>query len=177
VIEWDGDVIAYVHLSRHWGSSPEDRRRIVSEYAGSRGALVDALPSLFEAGNLDLIEFRVPGHDRELQHLLRRRGLETRPGTIEGHTVRLLDLPRLMRGLRPYVAARLPSAEARRLAFEQRDDACVFAFGDEEVALDLSRSAALVLGAPAGPRVGGELGRVLNSLFPLPFALPGLNYV
>jgi hypothetical protein len=177
VIEWDGDVIAYVHLRRHWGSPPEERRRIVSEYAGSRVALVDALPSLFEAGDLELIEFRAPSYDCELAHLFRRRGLEMRPGTIADHTIRLLDLPRLMRRLRSYVVARLRSTQARRMVFEQRDDICIFALGKEKVEMGLARSARLVLGGPKAPQVEGELGGVLNSLFPLPFPMPGLNYV
>ncbi len=177
VIEWSGDIVAYVCLSRHWRTSPEDRRRIVAEYAGSRAALGAALPSLFEAGEFEQIEFRAPRWDRELAHLFERQGLELRPTTLAGHTMRLLDLPRLMQRLRPYVAARLRSAPARRLRFEQRGSVCVFALGDEKADLDLALSAKLVLGGPGAPRVGGELGRVLGTLFPLPLPMPGLNYV
>jgi GNAT superfamily N-acetyltransferase len=177
IIERAGSALAYMRLSRYWGAPAGDRRRVLAEYAGSRAALVDALPSLFEAGEFKQIEFWAPHHDREMAHLLDQRGMELRPRTIADHTIRLLDLPRLMQRLRPYVAARLRRAEARGLRFEQRERGCVFALGDEKVELDLAQSAKLVLGGPGTPRVEGELGSVLNSLFPLPFPLPGLNYV
>jgi GNAT superfamily N-acetyltransferase len=177
VIEWAGDVVGYVLLSRYWGSPRGDRRRRVAEYAGSRAALVDALPSLLEAGDLRQIEFQGPSCDRELARLFERQGLELFASTIDDHTIRLLDLPRLMQRLRPYVDARLRSAQARRLAVQQRDGDCTFALGEEAVDLDLARSAALVLGGPKAPQVEGELGRALASLFPLPLPLPGMNYV
>ncbi len=177
VIEWDGDVAAYLLLSRHWGSPPQDRRRMAAEYAGSRAALVDALPSLFEAGGFERIGFRAPGCDRDLAQLLARQGLDLRPGTIPDHTVRLLSLPGLMRRLRASIAGRLPRAQARWLAFEQREDMCVFALGEERIELGLAKSAALLLGGPEAPQVGGELGRALGALFPIPFPLPGMNYV
>jgi len=177
VIEWEGSPAAYVLLSRHWGHSPEDRRRHVTEYAGSRAALADGLPALFEASGLEQIEFAVPTHDRELPGIFTRQGLGLKPGTLEAHTIRLLDLPRLMRQLRPYVAARLTRSEARQLCFRQGEGGCAFALGEEELELNLPQSAALVLGGPEAPEVGGELGRVLGSLFPVPFPMPGMNYV
>jgi len=177
VIDSNGSPAAYVVLSRHWGTSPENRRRIAAEYAGSRAALADALPALFEAGGYEQIEFAVPTHDRELAGIFARLGLGLRPGTLEDHTIRVLDVHRLMRRLGPYVAARLPRLQARRLSFVQEEDGCIFRLGDEKVGLSLAKSAALVLGGPKAPKVPGELGRVLASLFPVPFPMPGMNYV
>ena len=177
VIDSNGSPATYVVLSREWGTPPESRRRNVSEYAGSRAALADGLPGLFEAGGYEQIEFAVPTHDRELAGIFARQRLGLRPGTVEDHTIRLLDVNRLMRRLGPYVAARLPRSEARGLSFGQEDDGCIFRLGDEKVELGLAKSAALVLGGPEAPKVPGELGRVLASLFPVPFPMPGMNYV
>jgi hypothetical protein len=149
----------------------------VTEYAGSRTALLEGLPSLFEASGFERITLRAPAWDGELAYLVDRAGLAVKPTTLPEHTIRLLDLPRLMRRLRSYTAERLSRADARGLTFEQEGSRCTFGFGDETLELDLRQAGALVLGGPEAPRVEGELGRVLASLFPLPFPLPGLNYV
>jgi len=167
---------AYLLLARDWSVGHDDPQRIVGEYAGSRAALVEVLPLILEQSGLKLISFDFPAHDRELAYLLTRQGIELARKTIRDHTIRLLDLPTLMRRLRPYVMARLGRNEARQLSFEQ-GDGCVFGYGPEEVVLDLARSAALVLGGPRPPRVRGELGRMLGSVFPMPLPLPGMNYV
>ncbi|UCC68788.1 MAG: GNAT family N-acetyltransferase [Armatimonadota bacterium] len=177
VIECGGEVAAYVLLSRPWGTPRDHPRRLATEYAGSRAALVEGLPSLFESSGFERITFRAPQWDREMAYLFRRAGLDGKPATLLDHTIRLLDLPRLMRRLRPYVAARLLRAESRRLTFEQEGHRCVFALGDEMVELGLKEACALVLGGPEAPQVEGELGRVLAALFPLPCPLPGMNYV
>ncbi|MBN1628674.1 MAG: GNAT family N-acetyltransferase, partial [Thermoleophilia bacterium] len=177
VIEGEGDVVAYVVLSRDWGHPPESRERWVSEYAGVRGALAEGLPSLLEAADVDEIEFRAPQWDRELTHVLHGADLRLAAGTLWEHTTRLLDLPLLMRRLRPYLAARLTRKEMRTLAFAQTEKECVFTRGDEALTLDVGKATALVLGGPEAPAVHTELGESLNVLFPIPFPLPGMNYV
>jgi GNAT superfamily N-acetyltransferase len=177
IVERQGAPEAYVILSREWGTPPEDPRRNVSEYAGSRGALVDALPSLFEVGQLERITFPAPIYDLELGDLLEGMGEVLRPGTMEGHTIRMISLPTLMQRLKPYLSARLARSELRRLALEQEADRCTFRFGGDRVDLDLASCAALVLGGPEAPRMEGEIGRVLASLLPLAFPMPGMNYV
>ncbi len=177
VMEFGGKVAAYVLLSRPWGTPPDHPRRLVAEHAGSRSALLEGLPSLFKASGFQQITLRAPEWDREMAYLLTRAGLALEPTTLPEHTIRLLDLPRLMRRLRFYRAERLSRADVRRLVFEQEGPHCIFAFGGEKLELDLRRAAALVLGGPEAPQVEGELGRVLALLFPLPFPLPGLNYV
>lgn len=177
VIECGGEVAAYVLLSRPWGRPRNHPRRLVVEYAGSREALLESLPSLFETSGFERITLRAPAWDRELVYLLKRAELAPKPTTLPEHTIRLLDLPRLMRRLRSYTAERLSPADVRGLTFEQEGSRCIFGFGDEKLELDLRRAAALVLGGPEAPLVEGQLGRVVASLFPVPFPLPGLNYV
>ncbi len=92
-------------------------------------------------------------------------------------THRLIDLPGLMRKLRPYLRERLERRDLRRLSFEQEGERCVFAYGDERVECSLSEAAPLVLGGPAAPEVSGDLGRVLSGILPVPFPMPGFNYM
>jgi GNAT superfamily N-acetyltransferase len=177
VIEAGGEVVAYLTLSRDWGEPRESPQRWVSEYAGVRAALVEGLPSLMEAAELEGVQFRAPRWDRELADRLRAEGLRLSSGTLWEHTIRLLDLPMFMRKLRPYAAARLPRAELRALAFEQTAEGCVFRQGEESLELDVGKATALVLGGPAAPKLKGEAGKALGRLFPIPFPLPGMNYV
>ncbi len=177
IIEWAGEVAAYLLLSRPWGTPADHPHRLVTEYAGSRTALLEGLPSLFDASGFERITLRAPAWDRELAYLLDRARLVRKSTTLPEHTIRLLDLPRLMRRLRPYAAERLSRGEVRALTFEQEGLRCTIAFGGETLELDLGRAAALVLGGPGARPVEGELGRLLASLFPVPFPLPGLNYV
>ncbi len=171
-----GDVLAYVTLGRDWGERHDAPRRLVGEYAGSRAALVQALPAIIEASELELITFDFPADDRELAYLFAREGVGMKPSTIKDHTMRLLNLPELMRRLKPYTEARLARSDARKLSFRQGEE-CVFGCGSEEARFDVGRATALVLGGPEASRVGGELGRLLSSIYPIPLPLPGMNYV
>jgi hypothetical protein len=175
LIEAESRPLAYVWLGPIW-STPRSRSRDVCEYAGSRAALVEAMPLILEAGDLEEIGAAVLGHDRELAYLLASRGIELAPVTLAG-TLGLLNLPGLMRDLRPCLAARLSRAERRRLSFDQRGDTCIFAFGDERLELPAPQAALLVLGSPDSPSLSGELGRVLAGIFPVPFPTPGFNSV
>ena len=122
------------------------------------------------------------GSDRELSYLLSRRGIALEPTHVEG-THGILDLPGLMRDMRQYLAARLPRTDLRRLSFGQQGDTCTFGLGDERLELDALQAASasqavrLVLGSPEAPSVGGELGRALSAVFPLPMPMPGFNAV
>jgi predicted N-acetyltransferase YhbS len=176
LIESEGQPLAYLSLRPHPQREGKERSRRVFEYAGSRSAMLDALPALCRAAGLDQIQFRLLGWDRELTYRVAKFGATTRPSRISG-TLRLLDLPGLMRRLRPYLAARLPRVDLRRLSFSQHGDTCTFAFGEEQLQLDLSHAAPLVLGGADAPQVPGDLGRVLSAIFPLPLPLPGFNYV
>lgn len=176
LIEAGGEAMAYVTLTREWEEKPGSRRRVVSEYAGSRSALLEGLPAVFGEAGLDSIRFRVLGHDRELAYMLRRRGIALKAAVLSG-THRLVDLPGLMRRLRPYLAARLPRRELRRLSFDQEGEKCALMYGSERTELALSQAGALVLGGPDAPELSGELAGVLSRVLPVPFPMPGFNYV
>lgn len=167
--------LAFLSLVPPWRS---ERRhtRTVFDYAGPRAALLNALPLVCHAAEIDAIGFRFPRQDRELAYLLSARGLALKPATLSG-THRLLNLPGLLRDLRPYLAARLPADQLRRLSFTQEGERCAIALGPERLDLDLSAAVTLVLGGKAAPSVAGELGEALRAIFPLPFPMPGFNYV
>lgn len=176
LVEQDSRPVAYLCLAHVWGRVPRTVRAL-GEYAGSRAALLDSLELLFSTGSVTELRVAFPQHDEEFTYLCRTRGLALRPGTIPDHTIRILNLPGLMRGLRPYALARLSPAEVRGLRFAQTELACQFAFGDECQEMDLSQAGRLVLGGPGAPNVKGKLGEVLGRILPVPMPLPGLNYV
>ncbi|MFB3880665.1 MAG: GNAT family N-acetyltransferase [Armatimonadota bacterium] len=176
LIEHKGEPVAYALLSLAWRQDPERKVREIHEYAGSRAALVEALPGIIAASGLHEVKVLALGHDRELVWQLEQRGLRPRQRTLGG-THRIIDLPGLMQALRPYLAERLPREELRELAFEQRGEKCAVSLGREKLRMTLSEAAPLVLGGPGAPKAKGELGRVLGAVFPVPFPMPGFNYV
>jgi predicted N-acetyltransferase YhbS len=185
IIETDGRPAAYVMLAIPCGSDPREAKREVHEYAGSRAALLEALPAILDAGEIDEISMRALGHDLEMIYLLRQRGLEPVADPL-GSTHRIIDLPGLMAKLRPYLRERLEGRDMRRLSFAQQGDRCTIAYGGQGVEISLSKAPPLVLGGPGAPPVSGgqgapalsgDLGRVLSTIFPIPFPQPGFNYV
>jgi predicted N-acetyltransferase YhbS len=174
-VDSNGELVAYLSLLPPWR---EEHRptRTVGEYAGCRAAILDALPIIFQQTEIAGISFLVSARDEELAYLLANRGLALKAAALPG-THRLLNLPGLMRDLRPYLAARLTSQVMRPLASDQQEEVCCFLLGQERAEMDLTQAIKLILGGPDAPRIGGELGRALTSIFPLPFPLPGFNYV
>jgi predicted N-acetyltransferase YhbS len=174
LIESEGRPVAYAALAVH--HHEDEHLCWVTEHAGSRGALLDALPLLFEATETPAIVLGALAQDTELRYRFARLGLEVTSRTISG-TMRIINLPGLMDDLRGYVAARVAEADASRLSFAQEGETCTFALGEEAFSCDLSAAARLVCGGPEAPEVPGELGRVLSAIFPLPTIQPGFNYV
>jgi hypothetical protein len=176
LIERGGEPVAYLGLCLGWPRETPVTWRASWEYAGSRAALLDALPAIFAETGLQRIVLCALGHDRELVYLMQRRGWELTPRTLGG-THRLLDVPGMMKLLKPYLSARLPRRDLRQLAFDQNGDRCLLAYGTERLDISLSEAAPLVLGGPDAPQVQGELGRVLARAFPIPFPVPGFDYL
>ncbi len=176
LIESGNKPVAYVMLSLGWPLDPTSRTREVHEYAGSRAALLDALPAICSVAGLDEIGIRALGYDTELIYLLRQRGFELHERTLGG-THRIIDLPGLMKALRPYLAERLTGVELRRLSFGQTETTSAVCYGEERIEMPLSQAAPLMLGGPGGPALSGDLGQLLSAIFPIPFPMPGFNYV
>jgi hypothetical protein len=175
LIEFRGKPTAYLMASWEEIRQPRVGGLHLSEYAGSRAALLDSLPLILSEAEAATIRLRVLGHDREFLHLLCQRGLDLKASTLSG-THRLLDLPGLMRKLRPYLAARMPRRELRQLSFHQEGEVCAFTHGGETVEMSLSQAAPLVFGGPGARQLPDALGQALSQVFPIPFPMPGFNY-
>ena len=176
-IECDGCSLAYLVIRPPWDDRSQEPTRVVMECAGSRAAMLGGLPALFEAEGISRIRLPVAGEDRELIHLLGRLGIGLSPITLPDHTIRILDLPGLMRKLRPHLAGLLSRVELRRLSFDQKGENCTFAYADERAEMNLSEAALVVFEGAEAPRVCGALGRVLSRVFPLPIPAPGCNHI
>ncbi len=176
VIEHDGAPVSYLCLSRIWDLPHDAPVRRFREYAGSRAALLAGLPAVFKATGLSEIQIEFATYDREFSYLATSHGIPLEPDTIYSHTIRLLDLPGLMRALRPYLQARLSPSDLRGLGVEQADGVCRFSLAGEWAELNLSQAGFVVLGGQEAPEIGGALGRLTSAIFPVPVPLPGLNY-
>jgi hypothetical protein len=183
IIEAEGAAVGYIFLRTPWGHAPQDRVREVvigGEWAGSRGALVEALPLLVERLDLAELWLAVAWQDAVLARLLHERGVRGEVSSMPWHTMRILDFPGLMADMQDYVAGRLGEAHLRRLVFCQDGDHYAIACGSERLELDGAGMTRLVFGAPETPEVcpvdrDCDLGRIVDTLFPLPSRLPGLN--
>lgn len=188
MIERSGQALAYLFLGVPYGLDPDAGIRHVSEYAGSRLALAEALPSIVETGNLREIHCPVAWQDFELIHLLQKNGYDGKLAPLNGHTLRILNFPGFMKDLRPVLQVRLDNKLLRGLRFEQKGpllggtgmDRYTIIRGSERLELDGAAMTYLVMGnADAQAEVvpaSGSLAEVIAALFPLPSFLPGLNY-
>jgi hypothetical protein len=162
--------------------------RQVGEYAGSRSALVDAIPVLMTTSNLQDLIWPVAWQDVELIQLLRDGGFQGNMTNLEGHTLRIINFPEFMKDLRPILRARLDAKLLRGLRFEQRgpllggigDDRYTILHGSDRLELDGAAMTRLVMGS-ADPQsesvhAHGALAEIISAIFPLPSFLPGLNY-
>lgn len=173
-IEHGGRPVAYAVLGGYrWR---DERGHWTAEYAGSRAALLEAMPRLFEATGSSLISVQALAQDVELRYRLAEMGVGTEWRTISG-TKRLINLPGLMEDLRDYLAAQLTERDLAGLSFAQEGERCTFALGRERLDLDLSEACRLVCGHPNARTAEGALGRALGAIFPLPTIQAGLNYV
>ncbi len=183
--------VAYVLMGIPWEhmGNPDRRVRVVTEYAGSRTALANALSIILYRWKLDELQWDVPWQDIEVIQLLQELGLEGKAVPLEGHTMRIINFPGLMRDLSPYIQSRLEAPLLRGLRFDQSGpllgpdpgDCFTISRGKDRLELDGAAMTSLVMGDPLTPRERrmhspGALADVVSALFPLPSFLPGLNY-
>jgi GNAT superfamily N-acetyltransferase len=145
-----------------WGGGGQVGVREVVEYAGSRTALVAGLAQAVVQSKLAELRLLIPRQDVDLLQLLRVHAVTGDATPLIGHTMRVVNFPRLMSDLRPYVKARLTQDQRRGLRFEQEGDRCVIVRAHERLELDTATTTPLVMGslAPAGvlTRITGQPG-------------------
>lgn len=188
IIEHAGQAVAYLFVGSPWGVALEAGIRQVSEYAGSRLALADAISTIFLTGGYKELSWPVAWQDMELIRLLQDGGYNHAAAPLDGHTLRIINFPGFMADLRPILRARLDPNLLRGLRFEQSGpllgglgaDWYTITHGSDRLELDGATMTQLILGktdVEAGPiSLPGALAEVIPALFPLPSFLPGMNY-
>jgi GNAT superfamily N-acetyltransferase len=188
IIERAGQAMAYLFLGSPWELEPGAGIRHVSEYAGSRLALADALNTIMATNGIKELTWPVAWQDLEMIRLLQDSGYHGTTMPLYGHTLRIINFPGFMNELRPILRARLDENLLRGLRFEQSGpllgslgaDRYAIIRGSDRLELDGASMTYLIMGnadieaEPITPP--GALAEVIPALFPLPSFLPGLNY-
>ena len=163
----------------------------IIEYGGARRAIAGALKLLLEQYGVKELNFAVPAHDRDLLFILRQAGITIPKTTNFPGTLKLLNLPNLLRNIRPYLEERLGKKTMERFGIEKHDKGFAFHFDHESITIKNEKDlTGLVFGIPdiISPkhepylpkiqisRKKGKLPQALQRVFPLPTLLYGLNY-
>lgn len=188
IVELAGQAVAYLLLGLPYDQNESSGIRHVSEYAGSRAALAQAIKRIVTKDSLQMVHWSVAWQDQELIQLLTDDGNEGSPVPLYGHTLRILNFPHFMKGLRPMLDAHLDAKLLRGLRFEQSGpllgdqggDRYAIVRGRDRLELDGAAMTRLVMGnsdtQAEAIHATGVLDEVVSTLFPLPSFLPGLNY-
>jgi len=190
----DGLPLAYAIIQRPGTErrpSPElGRAARLAEWAGDRGALLDALPALAAHYQVDVLFLPVREGDLAAQALLAARGCTEAVPRLS-YTLRVINFPQLLGRLRPLLAERLGQEEAERWEFAAAggpatsDGPFFFRRGEEQIAVEsLGALARFLFGSgpgaqpedppPSGPQ---RLLDILSAALPLPTLWYGINYV
>ena len=156
----------------------------VIEYAGMRTAILQSIGPLFARYGLEELNFFVPSHDTELVRLLKDMGAQFTYNDSAAGTFKMVNFPRFMQKLHPYMEEHLSREETDSLQFEQTngspraEDRFTVRLGDEElVTSDIEH---LVFGTheKKRPEIQGEkLASVIERLFPVPLVWHGMNSI
>lgn len=172
IISRGGEAAAYV-LCDHESGEQRQRTR-VAEMAGSRSAIVQALPAIAASLHGASIEIRAGDFDRELNDAVASAGLTGQAGPLLGHTVKVSSVENLMHDLKPRIEERLGTDVAAGISCGRTPEgAYECRIAGERVVLDAPAFTALAFGEVGKEKQTGPLGEI----FPLPLPFPGLNYV
>jgi predicted N-acetyltransferase YhbS len=166
---------AYAIASRHvWDEKPHTS---VAEFAGSRSAIIAALPHLASELGSERIEIKAASFDTALRAAAHEAGLSGREDYLLGHTVKVSSVENFWKDLRPLVEERIGAAAVGAVALRATaDGGCEFACANEARSFSAPDFTALAFGQPGGPTEGESVG-ILERIFPIPLPFPGLNYV
>ena len=180
VIREDGRLVAYAGIQmRRPDREDEARRARLAEIAGSRSALLRALPCLYDRYDVDYLEIVTTASDFELASLLRPHGLTAAPQGFTG-TVLVLQPERLLQVLEGYIADVLGRGV---LTWDATADSVVFRCGGKDHAVATSDLGALVFGVlppdedPIETIPPGLFRSALERVFPVQLPWYGFNFV
>lgn len=180
VIHEEGRPVAYAGIQKRRPDREDEARRArLAEIAGSRSALLRALPCLYDRYGVDYLEIVTTASDVELASLLRPHGVTAAPQGFTG-TVLVLQPERLLRVFDDYIADVLGRGV---LTWEVSADSVSFRCGGKDHAVATCDLGALVFGVippdedPLETFPTGLLRTSLESVFPVQLPWYGFNFV
>ncbi len=180
VIREGGPLVAYAGIQkRRSGGEDEASRARLAEIAGSRSALLRALPNLYDRYGVDCIEIVTTESDIELASLLRHHGVTAAPQGFNG-TVLVLQPERLLRAFDEYIVDVLGPG---MLAWDVSEETVVFQCGGQEHTIASCDLGPLVFGVippdedPLETIPSGPFRTAVESVFPVQLPWYGFNFV
>ena len=180
VIRENGRLVAYAGVQKPRPDREDEANRArLAEIAGSRSALLRALPCLYDRYGVDSLEIVTTASDLELASLLRPHGVTAAPQGFSG-TVLVLQPERLLQVFEDYIADVLGRGV---LTWDATADSVVFRCGGKDHAVATSDLGALVFGVvppdedPIEKISAGLLRTALERVFPLQLPWYGYNFV
>ncbi|MXY48982.1 MAG: GNAT family N-acetyltransferase [Gemmatimonadetes bacterium] len=180
VIREEGRLVAYVAIQKRRPDRDDEARRArLAEIAGSRSALVRALPCLYDRYDVDYLEIVTTASDIELSSLLRPHGVTAAPQGFSG-TVLVLQPERLLQVFEDYITDVLGRDV---LTWDASADAVVFRCGKKDHAVATGDLGTLVFGVvppdqdPIETIPPGLLRTALARVFPVQLPWYGFNFV
>jgi predicted N-acetyltransferase YhbS len=151
----------------------------IREIAGSRFALLAAVPKLFDRYGTDRIDVDILGMDGEMRSMASTFKLPVEPHGFHG-TVKVIDTRGLFAAIDGFIHDRLEAEEKDKLSVGH-DGGVLFRFEKESFRLSTGPDiSAFLFGSverkpliPESP----ALNKILGKLFPLPLVDYGLNYI
>ena len=179
-IREEGRLVAYAAIQKRRPDREDEARRArLAEIAGSRSALVRALPCLYDRYDVDHVEIVTTASDMELASLLRPHGVTAAPQGFSG-TVLVLQPERLLQVFEDYITDVLGRDV---LTWDASADTVVFRCGKKDHAVATSDLGALVFGVvppdrnPIETMPPGLLRTALARVFPVQLPWYGFNFV
>ncbi len=180
VIREGGRLVAYAGIQkRRSGGEYEASRARLAEIAGSRSALLRALPNLFDRYGVDCIEIVTTDSDMELASMLRPHGVTAASQGFNG-TVLVLQPERLLQVFEEYIGDVLGPDS---LAWDVSEESVFFSCSGQEHTIATFDLGALVFGVvppdedPLKTIPSGPLRTALESVFPVQLPWYGFNFV
>jgi hypothetical protein len=173
-----GQDVAWFDVS----TSPDGRSRQLWEYAGDRAAVLAGASAVMRRERWELLRATVPAGDA-LAARLRAAGCAQTPDSLPEHTFKVFDFGAFMDKLRPVWRERAGADCADALRFARAGSGGAIRDGRRVLRLADSAAVAAFLFGDHGPaaaaarRTGGRIAGFAQAALPLPFMLPGMNYV
>lgn len=180
VIREEGRIVAYAGIQKRRPNREDEASRArLAEIAGSRSALVHALPHLYDRYGVDYLEIVTTASDNELASLLRPHGVTALPQGFTG-TVLVLQPERLLQVFEEYIADVLGPGT---LAWDVSGATVTCRCGGQAHPIATGDLGALVFGVvppdpdPLGTVPSGPIRTALERVFPLQLPWYGFNFV